>query len=166
MREVRFRARPPQRSGLFIPGASAARPTSVRSRAPAVRPAARKADKRRPRPAPGDRRSCSGLPAGWRSGVAVNLLADFEGVSGAVGFFHFRCLDHPAIAHKRRRDAPRRGRWCRSGSLYRKKYRTIILPFAILLRHASRLESTTTNQLSPGRRRGVAFSTKQSLGSI
>jgi len=29
-------------------------------------------------------RACPMYAAGWRSGVAVNLLADFEGVSGAV----------------------------------------------------------------------------------
>jgi hypothetical protein len=33
-------------------------------------------------------RACPLCAAGWRSGVAVNLLADFEGVSGAVRFFH------------------------------------------------------------------------------
>jgi hypothetical protein len=32
--------------------------------------------------------------------VAVNLLADFEGVLGTVSFFHSRCLDHPASANK------------------------------------------------------------------
>ncbi len=51
-------------------------------------------------------RACPLCAAGWRSGVTVNLLADFEGVSGTAGFFHSRCLDRPAIAHKRRRGAP------------------------------------------------------------
>jgi hypothetical protein len=82
--------------GAFIFRPSAGMPISVYPRVPAV---VRRADKRRYRPVARGHDRERACPL--RADLAVNLLAHCECVSGAVRFFHSRCLDHPTIAHKR-----------------------------------------------------------------